>query len=287
MAQRHQRGWLKKEKRAQGETWVLFFRTTRKSDGKRVETAGMRAALQKGSPEAIPFYKHAIDLDPNFAIAYAELGIQYANMGQATLASESIRKAYDLRDRTTERERFLISAEYYFDGTGQIEKVIELCGVWSQGYPRDWVPHNFAGVAHSYLGQYEAYLSETQQALRLEEDSAINYSNLTSVCIHLDRLAEAKNTFNEARSKKLDTSVLRLRMYEVGFLENDSKNMQEQVEWAMHKPGYEDLLLAAQADTEAYFGRLEKAVSSPDAPLTQPSTMRLGRQQGRGRLLRP
>src|ERR1700757_2764626 len=158
----------------------------------------MRTVLHKGSPDAIPFFRHAVDLDSNFALAYLTLGIQYGNMGEAGLAEENIRKAYGLRERVSEKERFLISAEYYFDGTGQIEKVVQVCGVWSQSYPRDWVPHNLLGVAYRYLGHYESALSETQQALRLEADDAIDYSNLTETYVLLDRLNDAKKTFNEA-----------------------------------------------------------------------------------------
>ena len=222
-------------------------------------TTAMRTALHKGSPDAIPFFKHAVDLDPNFALAYLALGIQYANMGEATLAKENVSKAYELHERVSERERFLISAEYYFDGTGQIEKGVQVCGVWSQTYPRDWIPHNLLGVVYRYLGQYESALSETQQALRLNADDVIDYSNLAVTYVLLDRLNDAKNTFHEAVVQKLDELFLRQAMYIVGFLEQDAKNMQEQVEWAMHKPGAEDLLLSTESDTEAYFGRLGKA----------------------------
>ena len=222
-------------------------------------TTAMQTAVQKGSPDAIPFFRHAVDLDPNFALAYLALGLQYANMGEATLAKENVGKAYGLQERVSERERFFISAEYYFDGTGQLEKVIQVCGVWSQSYPRDWVPHNLLGVAYRYLGQYENALSETQQALQLEADDAIDYSNLTETYVLLDRLSDAKDTFHEATLHKLDELFLRQAMYIVGFLEQDGKNMQEQAAWAMHKPGAEDLLLSTESDTEAYFGRLRKA----------------------------
>jgi tetratricopeptide (TPR) repeat protein len=222
-------------------------------------TTAVRTTLSKGSPDAIPFFRHAVDLDPNFALAYLSLGVMYSNMGEVTLASENARKAYELRERASERERFLISAEYYFDGTGQIEKVIEVCGVWSQRYPRDFVPHNLLGAAYRYLGQYENALSETQQALRLEPDNVPDYGNLTETYVLLDRLNDAKNTFHEAVVHKLDELFLRQTMYIVGFLEQDAQNMQEQVAWAMHKPGAEDLLLSTESDTEAYFGRLEKA----------------------------
>jgi len=220
-------------------------------------TAGLRGG--KGGLESISLLKHAIDVDPNFAIAYAALAIQYDNMGEATLARQSIRKAYELRDRTTEREKFFISAEYYFDETGELDKVIQICGVWSQSYPHDYASHNLAGVAHMFLGQYEAGLPEIQDALRLEGDNATDYANLISIYLATGRLAQARNTVQETIDRKVDGYLLRQTMYVVGFLQNDSRNMQEQVDWAMHRPGAEDLLLASQAETEAYFGRLNKA----------------------------
>jgi Flp pilus assembly protein TadD len=141
-------------------------------------TTAMRTARQQGSPDAIPFFRHAIDLDPNFALAYISLGIQYANMGQATLANENVRKAHELLERVNEREKFLISAEYYGEVTGQIQKSIQVCQVWVQTYPRDWVPHNLLGFAYKQLGQHESAVSEFQQSLRLEPDNVLDYGNL-------------------------------------------------------------------------------------------------------------
>ena len=222
-------------------------------------TIAMRTVLQKGSPAAIPLFRHAIDLDPNFALAYIALGIQYANMGQATLANENIRKAHELLDRVNEREKFLISAEYYFDGTGQIEKGTQVCQVWIQTYPRDWIPHNLLGFAFRQLGQHESAASEFQQALRLEPDDVIDYGNLADTYLVLDRMNDSKNALHEAAAHRLDDVFVRRIMYIIGFLEGDAKNMQEQVVWASHKPGAEDLLLSTQSDTEAFFGHIKKA----------------------------
>lgn len=222
-------------------------------------TTALRTAVRKGSPDAIPFFRHALDLDPNFALAYITLGVQYANMGQVTLANENVRKAHELLGRVNEREKLLISAEYYLDGTGEIEKAIQVCHVWMQAYPRDWIPHNFAGFALRQLGQYESALSEFQQALRLEPDDVVDYGNIADTFLLLDRVADAKNTLHQAAAHELNDLFNRRITYIISFLEGDTKKMQEQVAWAMHKPGAEDLLLSTESDTEAYFGRLGNA----------------------------
>ena len=222
-------------------------------------TTAFRVGQNAGSSEAIPFLKHAIELDPKFALAYMTLGIQYANIGEPSLAAENARKAYELRDRASERERFAISADYHFDVTGDLEKVIEVCRLWNQSYPRDYALHNLAAVAYKDLGQFEAALPETQLALQLEEDSGVDYADRAEIYLDMGRIAEAKNTIHVALGKGLDQVFVRLIMYLIGFVESDSKYMQEQVAWAMHKPGVEDVLFTAQSATEAYFGRIRKA----------------------------
>jgi Flp pilus assembly protein TadD len=222
-------------------------------------TQGLRTGMNKGSPDAIPFLRHAVDLDPNFALAYLTLGIQYANMGQTTLANENVWKAYQLLERVNQREKFMISAEYFLDGTGQIERAIQVCQVWIQTYPRDWIPHNLSGFALRQLGRYESAASEFQQALRLEPDDVLDRVNLAHTYLSLDRVTDAKNLLHQAGAHELDTLFDRRAMYIIGFLEGDAKTMQDQVAWAMHKPGAEDLLLSTESATEAYFGRLGNA----------------------------
>jgi eukaryotic-like serine/threonine-protein kinase len=200
-------------------------------------TTGMRTNLQTGSHDAIPFFREAVDLDTHFALAYVSLGIMYSNLNQASLAAENARKAYEFRERATEREKFLISAEYYFDGTGQIEKAIEVCKVWSQNYPRDWIPHNLLGSAYRYLGRHEDAMSETEQSLRLNDDDVIEYGNLARTYIFLERVNDAKTTLHEAVTHKLDDTFLRKTLYVIGFLEGDTRIMDEQAAWAMHKTG--------------------------------------------------
>jgi tetratricopeptide (TPR) repeat protein len=250
-----------------GESWSSLQKfdkpleeaSTSSLEALQAYSAGIRTVLQKGSPDAVPFFRRAVELDPNFAIAYVALGVQYSNLSQPTLAADAVKRAHDLRERASEREKFLISAEYYFDATGQLEKVIDVCRVWSESYPRDWMPHNLMGAAYRYLGKHEKALAATQQALKLEGDDGIDYGNLAQTYLFLDRMTEAKSTFREAVARKVDDLFSHRTMYIVGFLEGDAKNMAEQAAWALRNPGAEDLLYAAQSDTEAYFGRLKKA----------------------------
>jgi len=206
----------------------------------------------------MPFLKRAIELDPNFPMAYAGLSGRYGNLGQPSLALEYATKAYGLRDRVTEREKLRISANY-FHATGEIEKESQTYELWIANYPRDCVPHLNLGANYSSMGQYEKALGENQESLRIAPDDVTGYVNLGATYLVLNRLDEAKATFDQALAGKLDDGILRLYMYYLAFLRSDSTQMEQQVAWSAGKPGDEDSLLSAQSDTEAYYGRLTKA----------------------------
>src|SRR5208282_4953848 len=125
----------------------------------------------------IPFYKRAIEIDPNFAVAYASLGLVYGNLGQASLAAENIKKAYDLRDHVSEREKYRISALYYQNVTGEFEQAVQVYELWAKSYPQDAVPVGNLGVINGNLGQYEKAMAANLESQRLEPD-AIGYSNV-------------------------------------------------------------------------------------------------------------
>ena len=213
---------------------------------------------EKGDAPSIPFLKRAIELDPNFPMAYAGLSISYVNLGEPSLALEYATKAYGLRDRVTEREKLRISADY-FRCTGELEKESQTYELWIANYPRDSVPHNNLAANYAFTGQQEKALSEQQEAVRLEPSDVVNYSNLGQLYLFLNRLEEAKATLDRALAQKLDGGFLRLNMYYLAFLRGDSAQMEQQVAWGAGKPGDEDMLLSAQSDTEAYYGRLSKA----------------------------
>jgi eukaryotic-like serine/threonine-protein kinase len=213
---------------------------------------------EKGDAPSIPFLKGAIELDPNFPMAYAGLAISYGNLGQPSLALEYATKAYALRDRVTEREKLRISADY-FHAAGELEKESQTYELWIANYPHDDVPHNNLGTIYASFGQPEKALTEFREALRLAPDEVVGYGNLAANYISLNRLDEAKATFDQALARKLDGGFLRVNMYYYAFLRGDPAQMEQQLAWGAGKPGAEDFLLSEQSDTEAYFGRRNKA----------------------------
>jgi tetratricopeptide (TPR) repeat protein len=219
---------------------------------------GIKVGHEKGDAPAIPFLKRAIELDPNFPIAYAMLSLSYGNLQQRSLALEYATKAYGLRDRVTEREKLRISS-IYFSATGELDKESQTYELWSANYPRDSVPHGNLGTIYSNIGQWEKAVPEQQEALQLAPDAVSGYSNLGFDYLALNRLDEAKATFDQALARKLDGVFLRDNMYGFAFLRGDSGQMAQQVAWGAGKPGAEDVLLSAQSDTEAYYGRLSEA----------------------------
>jgi eukaryotic-like serine/threonine-protein kinase len=233
--------------------------TTSSLEALKTFSMGVTTEREKGDANAIPFVKRAIELDPNFAVAYAVLGVMYANLGQPSLSAESLKKAYELRDRVSEKERLRISAYYYAFVTGELEKEAQTYELWIHSYPRDFIPHLNLGSNMTALGQYDKSVAETQDALRLEPNNVISYQNLGQNYMALNRPVDAKALFDKALALKLDSGSLRLAIYYLAFLGGDSAQMDQQVAWGAGKPGAEDPLLSAQSDTEAYYGRLTKA----------------------------
>jgi len=233
--------------------------TTPSLEALKAFSMGITTGREKGESQAIPFFKRAIELDPNFAIAYASLGLDYGNLGQASLSAQNITKAYELRDRVSERERYRISALYYQNVTGELEKSIETYQLWAQSYPKDQVPHGNLGTSFSFLGQFDKAIAETKISNQLDSDSQNNYANLAMLYAVIGKYDEAKATLAEGRKRNLDGGWLRQATYLVGFATNDQAAMQDSLNWAAGKPGDEDVLLSAQSDTEAFYGHLAKA----------------------------
>ena len=232
--------------------------TTASLEALKNYSMGLKILQEQGEVPSIPFFKRAIELDPNFSMAYAGLAGRYSNLNQPSLALEYATQAYQLRDQVTERERLLISARY-FRLTGELEKQAQTFDLWMADYPRDYSPHGSLGVNYVFMGQYEKALTEWQDALRLEPDVVATYENLGAIYLALNRLDEAKTNFDQALARKLDSGGLRSMMFYLAFLRGDPAQMKEQLAWGAGKPGDEDPLLSAQSDTEAFYGRLNKA----------------------------
>ena len=233
--------------------------TTSSLEALQAYSLGWKTQWVKGdSAAAVPFFQQAIQLDPNFAMAYASLGTSYWVIAETSLGAENMNKAYALRERASMREKFYIESHYHDFVTGDMEKTRQVCELWTQTYPRDDVPKIVLGVVYSKLGQYDKLLAENREALGLRS-SAVNYANLADSYLYLNRLDQARATASEAQATKLDSPYLRFLLYQLDFLQNDAPGMAQQVAWASGKSGWEDVLAAEEADSVAYSGQLGKA----------------------------
>ncbi|MFZ0761125.1 MAG: protein kinase [Candidatus Sulfotelmatobacter sp.] len=232
--------------------------TTPSLDALKAYSMAITTSRTKGDAEAIPFMKRAIELDPNFAIAYEGLAIEYGNMGQATLAAENGKKAYELRDRVSERERYRITAYYFNDVLGDLDQGAEAYELWAKSYPRDAVPLGNLATDYSALGQFDKAIAATEAAQRIAPN-IVTYGNLAGWYTAVGRLKDARDTIAEAQQKGFDGLFLRTDLYDLAFLAHDNAEMERQVAWAAGRPGEEDQMLNNHADTQAYYGRMEKA----------------------------
>jgi tetratricopeptide (TPR) repeat protein len=217
------------------------------------------AERSKGSElTAIPFYKHAIELDPNFAVAYARLGQSYANTSQSELAAESTKLAFERRERASELEKLYISTHYYDNVTGELDKSIEAYQLWKRTYPRDSLPTNNLGVFYNIMGKYDQGLEEAQETMRLDPNSAFSYGVLGSAYLGLNRWAEAKAVRQKEIASNLGSMNSHRDLYVLDFLEGDTAGMQREAEWARGKPD-EFIVLETIAEAAASYGQLRKS----------------------------
>jgi eukaryotic-like serine/threonine-protein kinase len=231
--------------------------TTNSLEALKAYTLGIKTTHEKGDTEAIPFGLRAIELDPNFALAYDSLGINYGNVNQPSLAADYVKN--DLRNRVTERERFHVSSVYYFIVTGESEKVIQTHEMWIQAYPRDYLAYVDLGAYFMILGQYEKAATQNLESISLEPNYNVPYSNLGQIYLALNRLDDARNITEQALGRGLEGDALHLNLYAVAFFQSNVAAMKQQADWAIGKPGAEDLMLSLEADTEAWSGKLGNA----------------------------
>ncbi len=217
------------------------------------------AQRAKGSEDgALPFYKRAIDLDPNFALAYARLGTVYSNFGEDELAVRHTQKAFELRDRVSERERFYISSHYYDTVTGEQEKVIETYTLWSHTYPRDSTPFNNLAARYQMAGQFEKSLELAREALRLNPNDPHPHLILAQAYMGLNRFDEAKAICEQVVARKIDYPMTRGTLYTIAFMQGDAPAMEREAQAVKGKTG-EFSMAFMEAAAAASEGKLEKA----------------------------
>jgi hypothetical protein len=233
--------------------------TTPSLEALKAYSLGVKTESAKGDTAALPFFKRAVDLEPSFAMAYAWMSYVYKDLNEVGRAAENARKAYDLREKVSERERFSIEGTYYFNVTGELEKATKTYELWQQTYPRDDFPYLVLAFVSCILGNWEKALEESRAAMRLDPNDILSYVNLGVDYTVFHRLDEAEAVYKQAEERKLGGELLLQSRYQLAFLKGDAAQMALWVSDAMGKPGQEDYLLASQADTEGWYGKLKNA----------------------------
>ena len=234
--------------------------TTSSLEALQAYSLGYRAQITKADmATAIRSLERAISLDPNFAMAYARLGTNYFILGETARAAEATRKAYELQNRVSEREKLYIASHYEHMVSGNLEAARKTYELWAQTYPRDNTPHSALGALYVDLGEYEKSLAESLETQRLGPESGTSYANLVTSYLRLNRLEEAKATAEKAQAHNLDSPYIHLALYQSSFLEQDSAGMVREAAELMGKPGYEDQIFQLESAAAAYAGHLVEA----------------------------
>jgi len=235
--------------------------TTPSLDALKAFSLGIKTLSTSGSAAAIPFFKHAIELDPNFALAYTLVGRMYGDIGESGLAADFTRKAYELRERASEAERFFITTSFHIVVTGDLEKAEQSCQLWMQAYPRAESPHSLlSGIILPETGKYEKAVKEGTEAIRLNPYFPVSYAVRMFAELALNRPGDAMATYRQALDRKVDHFFIHIALYQIAFVQKDSAGMVQQVTLSAGNPALEDEMLGLEADTAAYSGRLREAL---------------------------
>ena len=232
--------------------------------------------------DALPNYLHAVELDPNFAMAYARLGAVYNNLGQEELSEKYRLKAFELRDRASEREKFYIMSHYFGD-SGQIEKGITALEMYKQTYPRDAIPPTNLASIYIQLGQFENALDNARQAVAIDPMSMTAYGNLAGAYAGLNRVEEAKATLNEALQRQGKSGGLHIQLASIAWAQKDEATMDKELQVAEAVPGGDYMVLGFRAGVAAARGQFRLARDLSEK--TRQAMARLGLNQGAANVL--
>jgi tetratricopeptide (TPR) repeat protein len=209
---------------------------------------------------AFPLLKRAVEIDPNFALAQATLGREYADLDASDLSAESTTRAWQLRDHTSDREKFYITATYEGLATGNLEKARQNDEAWLHTYPRDPVPHSMlSGYPNKAAGRYQQALAEAQKAIGADPDFAIAYYNLGVNNLYLGRVEEAENILRRAAGRGLEIDELLMLDHDIAFLKGDHAAMERAAARARERSGGDTWISNKEAFAQAYFGHLHSA----------------------------
>lgn len=233
--------------------------TTASLDALKAFTLAARAMRGKDPAAAIPYSEQAIELDPDFAMAYVQLGATYYTLNEVNRANEYYARAFQLRERASEGERLAIAATYYGFVSGELDKAARTFKDLTEIHPRDIHAYNGLVLVYEQLGQYEKASEAARALLQLDPDYVYAYTNLSMAEMALQHLDEADRIISQAHTRKLDDYLLRTHLYALSFLHSDSEGMAGQQRWLTSQPQYENYGLALASDSEAYAGHLRRS----------------------------
>ena len=234
--------------------------TTASLEALQAYSLGEKAYRGKSGAAALPHHQRAIQLDPRFALGYEAVGSDYLGLGEQERGSEYFTKAFELRERASERERLNIAASYYSYVTGELEKGEQACQEWVASYPRDYRAQLDLGNSYLFRGQYEKAAAAYRESLRLVPDNVILYEDLVYPLLALQRFDETRQLIRQAQARNLDDYTLHMTLYSLAFFEKDARTMAAQQQWFAGQPDpVPSIGLALASDSEAYAGHAAKA----------------------------
>jgi len=236
--------------------------TTSSLEALKSYSMGWKIAASQGGETAIPFFQRAVEIDPSFAVAYASLGLMYGSTGSSELATENVTRAYELRDRASDKERFFITAYYFGRATGNQVKAQQVCDEWARTYPREFLPHAFlAGFVDLVLANYKGAVEEAQKVIELNPDASLGYYLLGYNWIYLNDLQAAETSIRTAAERKTGQGRMATLRFDLAYMKGDVAGMRREVEFAQAHPETQDWMLDRQAFAEASEGRLKNAIN--------------------------
>jgi eukaryotic-like serine/threonine-protein kinase len=236
--------------------------TTPSLEALKAYSLGWKVEALQGSAPAIPFFQRAVEIDPSFAMAYASLGLMYGASGSSELGTENVTRAYELRDRASDKERFFITGYYFGRATGNQEKAQQVCNEWARTYPREYLPHAFlAGFVDLVLANYKGAVEEARKTIELNPDDGVGYTLLGYDSMYLNDLQEAEIAVHMAAERNTDQVQMARLRFDLAYMKGDAAGMRREVEFARAHPETQDRMLDRQAFAEASEGRLKNAIN--------------------------
>ena len=234
--------------------------TTSSLEALQLYSQARRALDMDSDPKnAIPLLEQSVNHDPNFAMAFASLATNYNNMGQVDKAIESSRKAYDLRGRVSEREKFYIESNHQLYVSANLEAARKIYEAWEQAYPRDDVPPHNLSIVYLTLGEWEKALASVQQSVKLDPESALSMGNLAGLYVANNRFDEARSVIQEVLAKHPDLTGYHVTLYSLAFLDHDTTGMEREANLVMSRPANVDRMLYIESQAAAYGGQMSRS----------------------------